>query len=185
MGASGSPSRGSGPARTVNRRGDFPTPESSDTISLKSYTVKHRPSDYNMSFADFSGCSLMENLDDRAIEQVADFFGAFAVPMRLKILNALRHGERNVGDLTAEFGCSQANVSKHLSVLAQKGLIAKTLRGTSAFYRIVDPRIFQLCDLVCTQVGQRFAQHAAMKDMFVDASRAARAPARKGAGRGR
>ena len=132
-----------------------------------------------MNLSDFPGCPLMENLDDRAIEQVADFFGAFAVPMRLKILNALRHGERNVGDLTAEFGCSQANVSKHLSVLAQKGLIAKSLRGTSAFYRIVDPRIYQLCDLVCAQVGQRYAQQAAMKDVFLDAVRAAGAPARK------
>lgn len=132
-----------------------------------------------MDLSDFPGCPLMENLDDRAIEQVADFFGAFAVPMRLKILNALRHGERNVGDLTAEFGCSQANVSKHLSVLAQKGLIAKSLRGTSAFYRIVDPRIYQLCDLVCAQVGQRFAQQAAMKDVFLDAVRAAGAPGRK------
>jgi DNA-binding transcriptional ArsR family regulator len=132
-----------------------------------------------MDLSDFPGCPLMENLDDRAIEQVADFFGAFAVPMRLKILNALRHGERNVGDLTAEFGCSQANVSKHLSMLAQKGLIAKTLRGTSAYYRIVDPRIYQLCDLVCAQVGQRFAQQAAMKDVFLDAVRASGAPPRK------
>ena len=125
----------------------------------------------------------MENLDDRAIEQVADFFGAFAVPMRLKILNGLRRGERNVGDLTAEFGCSQANVSKHLSVLAQKGLIAKTLRGTSAFYRIVDPRIYQLCDLVCAQIGRRFAHQSDMKDAFLQVARSTKPPARKGAGR--
>ena len=138
-----------------------------------------------MTFADFPGCSLMENLDDRAIEQVADFFGAFAVPMRLKILNALRGGERNVGDLTAEFGCSQANVSKHLSVLAQKGLIAKTLRGTSAYYRIVDPRIYQLCDLVCVQIGQRFAHQADMKDVFLQVARATKSPARKGSARRR
>jgi DNA-binding transcriptional ArsR family regulator len=127
----------------------------------------------------------MENLDDRAIEQVAEFFGAFAVPMRLKILNALRGGERNVGDLTAEFGCSQANVSKHLSVLAQKGLIAKTLRGTSAYYRIVDPRIYQLCDLVCVQIGQRFSQQSAMKDVFLQVARTRKAPARKTAARRR
>lgn len=129
-------------------------------------------------------CLLMENLDDRAIGEVAEFFSAFSVPMRLKILNALRHGERNVGDLTAEFGCSQANVSKHLAVLAQKGLIEKATRGTSAYYRIVDPRIFQLCDLVCVQVGQRFAQQAAMKDLFAGAVRAVKAPARKRVARG-
>ena len=122
---------------------------------------------------------MMENLDDRAIAQVADFFSAFAVPMRLKILNALRRGERNVGDLTAEFGCSQANVSKHLSLLAQKGLIEKSLRGTSAFYRIVDPRIYQLCDLVCLQVGQRLAQQAELKNAFMPVAPAARRQARK------
>jgi len=127
----------------------------------------------------------MENLNDRAIEQVAEFFGAFSVPLRLKILNALRSGERNVGDLTAELGCSQANVSKHLSMLAEKGLIAKTSRGTSAYYRIVDPRIYQLCDLVCVQIGQRFAQQAAMKDVFLKLARTAKAPARKGASRSR
>jgi DNA-binding transcriptional ArsR family regulator len=138
-----------------------------------------------MADANRPGCFLMENLDDRAIEQVADFFGAFAVPMRLKILNALRSGERNVGDLTAEFGCSQANVSKHLSVLAQKGLIAKTLRGTSAYYRIIDPRIYQLCDLVCVQIGQRFAHQSDMKDAFLKVARTAKAPAPKGAGRAR
>jgi len=117
----------------------------------------------------------MEGLDERALEQVADFFGAFAVPMRLKILNALRAGERNVSDLTAEFGCSQANISKHLSLLAQKGLIVKEARGTSAYYRIVDPRIYQLCDLVCIQIGQRFAQQAELKDMFIGATRPAAA----------
>jgi DNA-binding transcriptional ArsR family regulator len=122
---------------------------------------------------------MMERLDDRALAQVADFFGAFAVPMRLKILNALRDGERNVGDLTAEFGCSQANVSKHLSVLAQKGLIAKSLRGTSAFYRIVDPRIYRLCDLVCLQVGQHLAQQVELKEAFLPAPPAAARPARK------
>lgn len=140
-----------------------------------------------MNLTDPPGCTLMENLDDRAIGEVAEFFGAFAVPMRLKILNALRGGERNVGALTTEFGCSQANVSKHLSVLAQKGLIAKTLRGTSAYYRIVDPRIYQLCDLVCAQVGDRYAEHSKRKDMFLNAGRTAKAPspAKRGTGTGR
>jgi DNA-binding transcriptional ArsR family regulator len=132
-----------------------------------------------MEFNRFAGCTPMEGLDERALEQVADFFSAFAVPMRLKILNALRGGERNVSDLTAEFGCSQANISKHLSLLAQKGLIAKEARGTSAFYRIVDPRIYQLCDLVCIQIGQRFAQQAELKDMFIGAARPAAAARQK------
>ena len=57
-----------------------------------------------MNVVSSADCTVMENLDDRAIEQVAQFFAAFAVPMRLKILNALRHGERNVGDLASALG---------------------------------------------------------------------------------
>src|SRR3990170_2807808 len=106
------------------------------------------------------GCVLMKGLDDRALQDVAAYFGALAVPMRLKILNALREGERNVSELTGQFGCSQANVSKHLSVLAHCGLIEKVPRGTSAYYRITDPKIYQLCDLVCGQIGRRYALQA-------------------------
>lgn len=108
----------------------------------------------------------MQGMNDQALEQVAAFFRAFSVPMRLKLLNALRSGERNVGDLTAEFGCSQANVSKHLTVLAGCGLIEKRQHGTSAYYRIVDPRIYELCDLVCGQIGDRMGRDVALHGMF-------------------
>jgi len=128
-------------------------------------------------------CSLMENLDDRAIEEVAQFFSAFAVPMRLKILNALRGGERNVGDLASALGSGQANMSKHLRLLAQAGLIEKSSRGTSAFYRIADPRIYHLCDLVCAQIGRRIEKQAEARDAFIAVVRPTRSHARNRAAR--
>lgn len=112
----------------------------------------------------------MDRLDDRALDDVAAYFRALAVPLRLKILNALRDGERNVTELTQEFGCSQANVSKHLSLLAQGGLIEKTSRGTNTYYRISDPTIYSLCDLVCGQIGKRYAEQSNRQDMFLAAS---------------
>jgi len=121
----------------------------------------------------------MENLDDRALEQVAAFFAAFAVPMRLKILNALRHGERNVGDLASALGSGQANMSKHLRLLAEAGLIEKSTRGTSAFFRIADPRVYHLCDLVCAQIGRRLERQAEARQAFAAVGRPARAGARK------
>ncbi|MEO8508139.1 MAG: metalloregulator ArsR/SmtB family transcription factor [Betaproteobacteria bacterium] len=121
----------------------------------------------------------MDRLDDRALEQVAEFFRAFSVPLRLKILNALREGERNVGELTEELASSQANISKHLAVLAQSGLIARTLRGTSAYYQIIDPRIYQLCDIVCGQIGQRLSRQSDMYAMFTRTAPAARRAPRK------
>lgn len=112
----------------------------------------------------------MKTLDDRALRDVASYFNALSVPMRLKIVNALRGGERNVTELTALTECTQANVSKHLAVLAQNGLVARTQRGTSAYYRIADPRIYQLCDLVCGQIGQRYEAQSYLRPMFAAAA---------------
>jgi DNA-binding transcriptional ArsR family regulator len=114
---------------------------------------------------------MMGNLDDDQIDDVARYFGALSVGMRLKILNALRGGERTVGELTEAAGCTQANASKHLAVLAASGMVAKTPRGTSAYYRIADPRIYRLCDLVCGQIGRRYREDSRRKRAFVRAAR--------------
>ena len=118
----------------------------------------------------------MDRLDDRALDDVAGYFRALAVPLRLKILNALRDGERNVTELTLEFGCSQANVSKHLALLAQGGMVEKTSRGTNTYYRIADPKIFRLCDLVCGQIGKRYAKQSNRHGMFLAVSTTRRKP---------
>lgn len=102
----------------------------------------------------------MELLDERALVHVADFFRAMAEPQRLKILNSLRDGPRNVGDLTLALACSQANVSKHLALLSKTGLVERESRGTSVYYRIADPRTYELCDLVCGQIAQRLMDQA-------------------------
>jgi DNA-binding transcriptional ArsR family regulator len=100
----------------------------------------------------------MEALDDRALDHVADYFRALAEPLRLKILNALRGGPCNVGELTDLLGCSQANVSKHLTLLSKAGLVDREARGTSVYYRIADQRTYDLCDLVCGQIAERLMQ---------------------------
>ena len=108
----------------------------------------------------------MDNLDDAALEEVSRYFAALSVPVRLKILNALRAGERNVGELTALTQCTQANVSKHLAVLSQAGFVDKTPRGTSVYYRIADPRVYKLCNMVCGQIGERYAGQAGRQRQF-------------------
>ena len=115
----------------------------------------------------------MERLTDHALEQVAEYFRALAVPARLKLLNALRVGERSVGELTALTECSQANVSKHLALLTQAGFVLRTARGTSTYYRIADPETYKLCDAVCGQIGKRFAAQADFRRVFLTAQRKA------------
>jgi DNA-binding transcriptional ArsR family regulator len=107
-------------------------------------------------------CAALKALDDQAMGYVAEYFRALSEPLRLKILNALRDRARNVGELTELLGSSQANVSKHLATLTRLGFVERSAQGTSAFYRIADPRIYQLCDLVCDQMARRFATQAQM-----------------------
>lgn len=108
------------------------------------------------------GCTALKALDDRALGYVAEYFRALSEPLRLKILNALRDKARNVGQLTELLESSQANVSKHLATLTRLGFVERSAQGTSAYYRIADPRIYQLCDLVCGQMAQRYANQAEM-----------------------
>lgn len=102
----------------------------------------------------------MKALDDQALGHVAEYFRALSEPTRLRILNSLREKARNVGALTKLLDCSQANVSRHLATLMRHGLVERSAQGTNAFYRIADPRVYQLCDLVCGHVAQRFASQA-------------------------
>lgn len=99
--------------------------------------------------------SAMQDLPHAALVQVAAYFQALSEPTRLQILNFLRQQERKVGELAELCGFSAANVSRHLSVLQQHGLVERESRGTSAFYRIADPSVYALCDLVCGSIGRR------------------------------
>ena len=114
----------------------------------------------------------MKGLDGQALEQVADYFKALAEPTRLRLLNALRDGEMNVGELTAIADCSQANVSKHLSLLTKEGLVARRNCGTSVYYSIADPAIYRLCDLVCGQVAKRISDQSSIHAMLRKAAKA-------------
>jgi DNA-binding transcriptional ArsR family regulator len=81
-------------------------------------------------------------------------------PMRLKILNLLRDGEKCVQDLVVATATSQANVSKHLKVMLQAGILSRRTQGTSAFYSVSDDLTFELCTLVCDRMASRIEQQA-------------------------
>lgn len=112
----------------------------------------------------------MTPLPDQALEQVAQYFQALAEPTRLKILNVLRDGERNVGDLAQCCQCTLANVSKHLSLLAKQGLVGREGRGTSVYYHISDPNIYALCDLVCGSILQQIDKQHQFADLMRQSS---------------
>lgn len=87
------------------------------------------------------------------LEQVAHRFRILGEPTRLELLNLLHaEGEQNVQSLVAATGQSQANVSKHLRLLMDEGLVARRQDGAFAYYRIDDPMLAALCLLVCGRV---------------------------------
>ncbi|MGO8686895.1 MAG: ArsR/SmtB family transcription factor [Candidatus Dormibacteria bacterium] len=69
-------------------------------------------------------------------------------PKRLMVLQALRAGERSVGELAEIVGMSLPNASQHLSVMRHAGLVATRRGGTTVYYSLAEPRIAQACDIV-------------------------------------
>lgn len=88
-------------------------------------------------------------LPEPLVDLVAARFRVLGEPMRIRLLDRLRDGEATVQELQAAIGASQQNVSKHLGVLLNAGMVARTKRGTSSVYSIADPGVFELCDQVC------------------------------------
>lgn len=94
------------------------------------------------------------------VQQVSDYFSVLGEPMRLRILNLLRDGEKCVQDLVEATDTSQANVSKHLKVMLQAGILTRRSKGTLAYYSVEDDLIFELCNLVCDRLASRIEQQA-------------------------
>ena len=92
---------------------------------------------------------------DKMLELVARRFRMLGEPYRLRLLHALESEERTVGDLVAALDGNQPNVSKHLQMLHEAGLVSRRREGTSIYYGIADPMIFKLCDLVCRSTAEK------------------------------
>jgi len=94
------------------------------------------------------------------VHQLSEYFSVLGEPTRLRILNLLRDGEKCVQDLVEETESSQANVSKHLKVMVQAGILSRRSEGNQAYYKVEDELIFELCNLVCDRLARRIEQQA-------------------------
>ncbi len=77
----------------------------------------------------------------------AEFFRVLGHPARVRILELLREGEMSVGELQAELHLDSSGTSQHLGVLRRQGVLESRKEGTSVFYRVRDPRTFQLLEV--------------------------------------
>ena len=90
-----------------------------------------------------------------ALEMVAARFRAMGEPLRLRVLQELESGEQSVSALAQSVASTQPNVSKHLKVLQDAGLVQRRQQGTSAYYSIADAMVFELCEMICTRLRDR------------------------------
>lgn len=91
---------------------------------------------------------------DEHFEKAAEVFRAMSAPMRLRIINALCNGEKNVGELLSEIETTQPNMSQHLNNLYLAGVLAKRREGVQIYYRIANQQFVSICRAVCAQVDQ-------------------------------
>jgi DNA-binding transcriptional ArsR family regulator len=95
-----------------------------------------------------------------ALELVARRFRVLGEPLRLRILQELEPGERSVSELSARIDTSQPNVSKHLKLMQEAGLVARRADKNTAYYSIADESVFQLCEIVCGRLADRLSLQA-------------------------
>ena len=108
----------------------------------------------------------------KMIDLVARRFQVLGEPCRLRVLQALQDGPMTVNQIVDRLNGNQPNISKHLQILFDAGLVGRDRSGNSIFYSIADPVVFRLCDLVCRSTARQAAlvqKHAAMGRSLIPA----------------
>jgi DNA-binding transcriptional ArsR family regulator len=100
-------------------------------------------------------------LSPMALELIASRFRALSEPVRLRLLNLLMQGEHTVGRLVEASGSGQANVSKHLAVLRDAGMIGMRKEGLNTVCHIADPTVKELCEMMCSRLREEVEIKAA------------------------
>ncbi len=90
-------------------------------------------------------------------ELIARRFRALSDPLRVRILDLLRDRELSVSTIADQLDAGQQNISKHLAVLVESGILARRKSGTHVYYRIADEGVFALCEQVCGSLQEQVA----------------------------
>jgi DNA-binding transcriptional ArsR family regulator len=106
-----------------------------------------------------SDCRFVK-LSPETLQLVADFFKVLSESSRLQIVCTLKLGEKNVSEIIEATGLGQANVSKHLKILAQAGIVKRQQQGVCVYYQIANAFVFELCELVCDSLSVQMQQQS-------------------------
>ena len=106
-------------------------------------------------------------LDD-VFASVARYFSLLSEPMRLRILHTLCNEERSVSSIVQATGGTQTNVSRHLALMHQAGVVARRRDGNTVLYRLLDPEFAQICRTMCVRIAGRIDADAPLRQELLD-----------------
>jgi DNA-binding transcriptional ArsR family regulator len=106
--------------------------------------------------------TLPHPLPEDLADLIARQFRALGEPLRIRMLDLLRDEELSVSAIAAALGAGQQNVSKHLAVLVDAGMVARRKDGTHVYYRIADEGVFAVCEQVCGSLQSQLATLTAL-----------------------
>ena len=99
-------------------------------------------------------------------EAVARYFSVLGEPTRLRILHSICQDEKCVSDIIAQTGATQTNVSRHLGMMYQAGMLSRRRDGNQIYYSVADKMFMELCRSVCLQISSRHEGLPATKKGF-------------------
>ncbi len=88
----------------------------------------------------------------QVFERMSQYFSLLSEPMRIRILHAICHQERSVGEIVADTGATQTNVSRHLNAMYRAGALSRRRRGSFVYYSVADRSLTDLCRNVCVHI---------------------------------
>ena len=99
----------------------------------------------------------MQTAEAQFLKLQSEICKTLADPKRLMILHELRGGEMSVGQIVSSLGLPQANVSQHLAIMRERGIVATRREGTSIYYSLANRKIGEACDLVRQVLEEQLA----------------------------
>jgi DNA-binding transcriptional ArsR family regulator len=105
---------------------------------------------------------------DAVFAIVARHFSLLSEPTRLKILHAICRDELSVSQIVDATGATQTNVSRHLALMHQAGVVTRRRDGSAVFYRVDNPEFVEICRNVCVQIAGRIDEREPLKRGLLD-----------------
>jgi len=92
---------------------------------------------------------------DQVFDAVARYFSLLSERTRLKILHSICNAEQSVGAIVTATGATQTNVSRHLALMHQAGVVSRRRDGNAVYYKVTDPEFVEICRAVCVRIAGR------------------------------